>query len=603
MRPRRPLAEGPGCGCEAGPDERTRGGSSGPRRPLRPSPFEALGQPRTQLVPSPFEGLAERRAAARATGASGNRSSVPAQPDAPRGRILPDPFAAKRRPGRARSRSAREVGGYSVLQTTTGLTASTGGAKDETTFTSVVLAVHYFYDDEETDETRGARAVLRLNLPDSLGSQSAPVGVVLFVNGTKATGVGCALQTQESADRYPTGAVGDDDVAASALAAGRDILIFDREGSPFGRSGDPMVTIQFNNPSFGKATGCAADFQSTGNPLYAGTTPDNPDGDDWCGYMARAATEAVVQAAYLYLADEFGLDQADTRLMVVSFSNGCTCATHWMTSTDIDVHAYIDVEGPTDSYEQLAIAEIDDFFGVYEAELAGEVEACRDAYGRVSLPTPFDIERWVRGRELPGACGGKQKFAAAYRYYGRPPQDWAREARFVYNAYSASGQDWWPSGASLDDCHDGVCEKNTEAYDPAVLGRLDRFWTVRKTLEHLAWRKGAYVRVQSVSDHVQPRHYHNRHAWRALEAALDLCSAGYSDVYYVDGDYLADAASLSPGTRAGAEPPPYTTAIGVDPDDLSTYVDFPTVRDKWAVEVDLVRWAFEKDPADFARGP
>lgn len=531
---------------------------------------------------------------------------------------------------------------WELLTDDAGLSASD---RDQTTFRSVVLRTSYRHETESDGSEADASCVLRVNVPEDLSRRldgkklSSPgsgglglpfggdspfggqkIGVVLFVSGTKGVGVGCMLQLNErdplvgswapahedwEALGFLSNRSGKDDVAACALAAGRDIEFTDK--TVYGRSGEGMITIQFNNPGYGPGLltcGDRVERNSSHNPEFLGSTPDNDVGDDYCGPMAHACCEAALTAALAWLEESYGLRRVDARLIVISFSNGITCATGWMSKTDFDVHAFIDVEGPTDSFEQLVCAEVLDVFGDYVTGMQNP-HACDAAGGPTSLASAWDIDAWVAGQTLPKACGGNEFFYSAYAYYGRPPEElWVPAlAQYVNAVFGFSEASWWPESAHVG-CTRGAdtCPSWTPDYDPEVLLKLGEFWANRKPAEFLAARKGAYIRVNSSGDHVQPYHYHNRHAWRALQYAWQACGSGALDVYWADQDYFETASAESSSDRESAEPASFDNAPAgttLDTDDASTFADHPEIKEKWAVEVDLARWALA---TDFSRG-
>lgn len=499
-------------------------------------------------------------------------------------------------------RKRGKASAWTVIQTISGLSAT--GA-DSTTFTQARLRATYSYIKESDGATATAEVVLAINVPDNIDSLATPLGAVLFVCGTKGVGVGNWIELNENREAYAAdgdfAGFGQDDVAACALASGRDVYLKGDPAAPYGRSGDPVVTIQYNNPGFGPApaqTNGTYDYSSTENADFLNSTPRNDNGDDYCGPMSHAAIEAAVGAAFEYLSDYYGYSDSEFRLVLVSFSNGVTCAGGWMDGTSHDVHAHIEVEGPTDSFEQLLCSECHDEFGTYWEDLqaVGLGAGCLFV-GRQNLATSWDFSAWTACRALPSACGAGELFGTTYEYYGRPPEELQEPAIWAAIFGVVFGHTWWPVNAENIGCTPWLdtCTESTPAYDLNVLATLGDFWKARKPATRFSGRKGAYIRVQDQQDHVQPFHYHNRHAWRALNYAQAMCGGATDDgdVFWADQAYIGHATDANPAIRAGAAPVTYNASYdgsSIDPDDATTFPAQPSLT-RWATEVDLVRWA------------
>ena len=127
-------------------------------------------------------------------------------------------------------------------------------------------------------------------------------------------------------------------------------------------------------------------------------------------------------------------------------------------------------------------------------------------------------------------------------------------------------------------------------FDPvSILPGTPKFWDDRRALDFLSQRKsGAYVRIQGAQDHVQPDFYNNRHAIRAINAAIthvDCAEAVYrTDVYYTPQRVFSNG-----------EPPTLATA----PFDESDYSGWPewVQPEAWdghnPARVQIARWALD----------
>lgn len=571
-----------GCGsCEAAPDLRIGASPSasggrdprlrplaGPDRPLGDVRITPHGTARDLRIQRGRQGY--ERLNALAAAAAGARGS-------PRdGRIL----VTRREvdlgvfggPASGSTGVDGDCGGTAPIELSYLAASDTGGAVD---FVSLVYRVAYSYRKEgDPLELRQACVVYRINLPMfaqftatdyTPGAYDQYLPVVVMVGATSSIGVVAAT----------TGAAavgGSDSDAATALASS---AVVTGPSGPFGREPFPMICVTYNNPGFG-----AGPYQSTGNPDFVGSTEGNDNGDDYCGPMQAAALQAVMEhaASILELVSDLPV-----RLVLTSFSNGATCASGWMARhSTVEVHAFVEMEGPMDGEEQLVCAECHDPLGQY---------AYNGAAGCPTLAGDWDLtlDQWLSCHSLPTGCDGRAKFQPAWNLYFRPPPALAGllEARDA-------------GLGPLDRLRNHPYPKlpTTVSFDPALIPGTGAFFAERTAETNLAKRRGAYVRINGLRDHVQPVHYKNRHAQRALNAGLvgHGCGGGTvaEDVYYADSAYYADAQSVSDGTRQAATPVRYAAVVPAGASSFGSWVQWPdlTTTGRWPVQVDIVRWAF-----------
>ena len=240
-------------------------------------------------------------------------------------------------------------------------------------------------------------------------------------------------------------------------------------------------------------------------------------------------------------------------------------AAHWMedhNSTLDDVftfHALVDIEGPSDSFEQ-----------------CGAASAFVDRFG-----SP--------GTDYPGWVGQTMEYvdwfdwllstsALVAGYWLRPP----RESVFL-------------DGYPLDMCEEGstwvkaleirrgwsaawqeVCvyHGGETATGAAVPPDLDPFYDDREpilVLPDLVAAGIGYIRIQGLTDHGQPGEFENRHAVKALNAAYD---AAHPNAYYVDADHLLTEPVRYDGTFNDTDPDGVTTGTSEWP----TWAEFGGMR-------------------------
>lgn len=422
--------------------------------------------------------------------------------------------------------------------------------------------------------------VFRICLPAASSieiSDDSPLGIVLFVNGTAGVGVRCAFDP----DWWnPSSApFGDDDHPAAVLASGAQMVNPEGSSVTVGEATSlRFVTLHVNNPSYSPAA-CDSTgdrLTSLANDFLAST---DAEGDDNCGAASVAAIEAAVRACLRFVDGYYGAAESQCRLMLSSFSNGAACASAWMrkyatgTAPRHRVHAFVDAEGPTDGFEQLVCSDCVDLLGVSDS-------VCPVPTG---LPTSFDAATWVNCytnllTTPAGACRTDPYFDKAYVRYMRPPVELNPE---LMHEWRTSGSVTTPTDVTP-----------TYAFNPDVLLDNRRFFGRRSLGENVAQseRSGAYIRVQSLTDHVHPDWYKNRHALRALIAAQDARACGVdepADVFYVDADFMS-----------GDSGAPVSFALGgADPDlwDVATWPLWPELGDygdRWTAQVLALRWAY-----------
>jgi len=443
---------------------------------------------------------------------------------------------------------------------------------------------------------------------------SRGIGVVLLVTGSGGTGVHCT-------ERLGTYTIeGDDDIAA-VLAMGA-VPRYSTTGTALGRLGEPMVTVTFNRPSRGAAgtfpDGTARDTQATGVAAYQGYAINN-DGDDDGGPETTVFIEAVMQMALEIVQETYDSPRDvdhNFPVIVSSFSNGAAGAARWLRYTSVPVHAFIEAEGPSDSLEKTVATECYDPFGEYGAD---------------ELPTYFNAAAWANAAAakeylLDNAWGKylntgayREKFGPSLKGLNLPPLElvlnWIGEYSLLSGPGHATGFvfdevqypvdiDGTPTGriyGSRSEAKFKLAMLNGEfghgyfsANGPVSGYLLDvaAYWserTLEDNLPHLP-ADCIYVRINGKFDHVQPRHYLNRHAVRAVVAAQ---SSG-NDVFLADQDYWDDMQVAGLG---GTDPTDASTYASLDYDDelviRDIWPDFGNIKYRNHVRVDLTRWAFD----------
>lgn len=457
----------------------------------------------------------------------------------------------------------------------------------EVYYTSVWYRATYEYDGEFYI------AVFRMNLPAVLDTPEARLAI--FILGGRDADVECS----EGAGR------GFHDEVASLLATG--FAINTGSGAPISPRSAAIVTLQFIAPGRGVAA-CApledvaegTVLSSDGDPAFMGVSPNNPFGDDLNGELTYSCITAIIELAEGIIRNYYG--DVDIVKVVSSHSNGVVLGARLAAERD-DLHAFIDAERPTDSLEQTVSTECYDPFGVYDPlAVSGCPSSSRFGF---TLPRTLTLSGWMQCRGLDGGanagqtfpytgqCGGHTQgngntyFENAWGYFFRPPTDVLDEALDELSAGVSLGQPSVNLGSGMD-----------FDWSTVLTGEVTAFWSSRSALELLPRRQTPYLRINCAFDHVQPVHYKNRHATRALLAAATCnhteCPA--SDVYWLK--------TVTPGETAT---PVRFSAEGVDADSLDKLLVWPDTcgpanqrtlaRDLPAplLEGAMIRWAFEQD--------
>ncbi len=399
---------------------------------------------------------------------------------------------------------------------------------------------------------------LRLDLPCLPGGvlssgQRPQLGMVLVVEG----GGGLSQQLAVRED--------------SRLEGQRDVIIQLASGSPntdetvdWYRAGGAMVVATPTQPGRGlEAEGLLAtgleDIPSAGFPWH---TPSNEHGQDYGGTLSVQALEAVAAVQHAVVQDLMAKEEAlagvPTRLVVFSASNGLALAARWVVSTERQVHALVDFEGPTDGMEQTKGSWTIDPFG-----LSGE-----------DLPATPSWEAWA------AAFG-----SGIDTYYFRPPPAMLSllpdEATLFEDSQIARNHtDFW-----LRWYGEPAYQRDTLASEQAA------FWSDREATPWLAQLhdvRCAYVRLQKLTDHAMPDWLMQRHAVRAMNAAW--ADGAHPHVYWTDvQSYQSAVVAREDGTPARFD-------SAQDEDAWEVYREWwPDRRLGWTLQLDLVRWAVAED--------
>lgn len=457
---------------------------------------------------------------------------------------------------------------------------------------------------EDTDS--GDITYMRVHIPQDFFASGNPdwLGVVLFMQGgTSDTG---AVADEEFREDEPSR------LMRSYLASGLSYPYPLRDPTEttipyYFRPGPPMIVATFNYPGRGNAS---RGVQAEGASDFVCDTPSNGTGQDYAGEMTFAATEAVV-AVLLEIVEDIRdqwLDSAfsriygplgtnGARLIVCTSSWGLNPAARWIanTSLDVQVHALVDWEGPTDSAEALIVTTDYDPYTPLDTGLPPEL-------------TSTVFERW--------AVGNTKSFPHWFRpphpllFADALPTNWSTFVWALARGYDPGrdGRDWWISQSApirfvpglISDMWDERYNDTYSSGDPLHVQLVD-FWEPREAITWLAdvtAQRTAYVRIQGRDDHNQPLHMLQRHAIKALNAAF----SGYPSVslaYYADeanywqdaNGYLLDTAQPSQVATSFDVANPQPTVVG----DWGNEEFWPDVFEgkAWSVQVDLIRWALE----------
>jgi len=485
-----------------------------------------------------------------------------------------------------------------------------------------------FYFDEADGSYSVYETTIRVNLPwdydgDYSGAtEGAPyfnglstIGIVLLVTGSNGIGVSCT-------EEHTGTTINTDDDIAALLAMGA-VPYWNTTSSPpttVGRSGEPMVTVTFNRPSRGKS-GTYPDktdgnTEATGVPAYQDYALLN-DGDDDGGPETSVIIEAALQVALQVAGEAYGVvfSGANYRLIVSSFSTGGACAARWLRYTSVPVHAFLDAEAPSDSLEKTVATECYDLFREYDVD---------------ELPASFNAEAWAAAAiaqeflstnaavEYGDSRAYNNKFGPSLTGINLPPWELADEWLAEYRAYMGSAADFVANEVQYPVDVVPLIEGNKKTgnesetnlklamingafghgYNSAsgpvegYIADVIDYWTERTLVDNLPYLPTdcIYVRINGKFDHVQPRHYLNRHAIRAVVAAQ---SSG-NDVYMAD---LAYWEAMHAAGLGGTDPTDASTYASLDydnPRDIEDiWPDFAVSSYRSLVRVDLARWAFD----------
>lgn len=430
----------------------------------------------------------------------------------------------------------------------------------------------------------------RLNVPGVvLGWESgsnkfiAPVGLAVGIAGAKGIGVWSTEKNYATYANY-------DDYWLGVLASGSP-LTFPIFAGPteigvrdFGRlsPSQPMFTVAYNNPGYGDPA-----VQATGNPDML-LTPGNVVGDDYCGPMAVAALDCVVQAALFIIRSEAGFSASDVRVIPSSFSQGLVCMSSWAAKTKVKVHCMVDAEGPADSFDQTTVADcMAD--PVADPLTRQDWATCRvpefqNHWGHWFRP-PTDILYDLINQSISGCVHVPFDEAMSPPfgvYLGMPTS--------YFTSYRSHYEDWYnySTTATFPVLPGTICGATSMTVPWADIGQ---FWSKRTPVDILGARPCAFVRINNATDHVQPERYYNKHAIKTLLAA-DILPGIMAGVYVADNDYVT--ANLTAATTTAG--PTRFQRMSVDLAHPWVYPDWPQLGpihlSRNQLRADLVRWAY-----------
>jgi hypothetical protein len=372
------------------------------------------------------------------------------------------------------------------------------------------------------------------------------------------------------------------------------------------RDGDPMVAISFTQPGRGGVGEYGVVehidgviLKASPDPSYVDKTPDNTEGQDCAGDMTMAAMDAVMASAKAILEDMIdsaGAARAiaDLRIVVTSMSFGLASAARWIsrqdTTSGLRIHALVDWEGPASSLDITLASLCTDPFGLsdhaeepppWEVELASE-------------PSYSTWSRWFGGEW----CAGE---TYPDTFFFRPPLSVLAQLSGSESALGSSE----PIASDPRTARYWEAFYGPSAWSPTMRGALSRFWQEREPVENLQSLTCPYIRIQAEYDHIQPDWLKQRHAIKALNAAMLSGQKVYfaGDNYYErrrdtptppdllvtafdDLDYRAWPAWI-PIPKEWTNP---NTGTPLDPESWSEA--WPGL--KYLFVLDLVRWAMEE---------
>lgn len=435
---------------------------------------------------------------------------------------------------------------------------------------------------------------MRIHLPNlsRWTSSSTSVGVVLFVDG------GMGTEYVDLPEEVFDQATADPNFKPAALLA---------SGLPMNgtSSAYQMYTVDFTKPGCGGAMksflgeyfDAHKGYYATGDASLP-VTPQNTKQADYCGPLTRVAMDAVMIAAATLIQEHerlYGFDR-EKKLILSSYSNGLAAASHWMLehATILDrlytFHALVDIEGPSDSFEQCGAASA---FNTAHPYSGGDFATW--------LSTAFTYEEWFAWLLTTPVADYWMHPPRAENISGGFPADMSvtrsEWALMVRDAGKSTA--WWTQWQAVCAYHGGSSDEAAP-----VAADLDSFYDAREPILALPGLVEAgigYIRIQGAGDHAQPVDLKNRHAIKNLNAAY---SGGKDIVYYVDSTHLLLDPELYDGTCVDTDPSGTTAGASVWP----TWPDYeaaplsavdeagdPQEVFLHHVRTQVIRWAFNQD--------
>lgn len=436
---------------------------------------------------------------------------------------------------------------------------------------SLVYFVPYQHD------TTWVHTFARLDIPRRFDREKSYLPLALLVDGGKQ-----ATSAVRSRQRdYPEHKLIEYLVAGTPGASVGDF--------PY-RDGDPMVVVTFSQPGRGGEN----DFgnpeylgpwllMASPNPAYVNSTPENTEGQDCGGAMTVAAMNGVMGVSRAVLesmaASVIGSREAELlefRIVVASLSFGLASASHWIRELGdedgLEIHALVDWEGPADSLD---------------ITLASQ---CTAPFGK---PGGSDYRFWRYDRSFRPSYrtwadwfGGDWISSGRYPdlFFFRPPKvvleqlDGTEESLLQGEPIGSDAAKIWYVGNFYGEGH----------WDAGMKRELWAYWDEREPVEHLAYLDCPYIRIQADNDHIQPDWLSQRHAVKAINAALE----SGQQVFLAGEKYIMDW-RLEPAN-------PTLMRRGLDEFDETGWPRWLVAPSKgWEgiksfVVLDLVRWAMDQ---------
>ena len=340
--------------------------------------------------------------------------------------------------------------------------------------------------------------------------------------------------------------------------------------------------------------------------------------------MSTAAIEAAVDAAFEVIeAWErlWGHGGRALRLVVGSYSNGAACASRWIRTTHRAVHAFVDCEGPGDSFEMTRSMNCVDgstdinlsqwshcldehFLDVWDKSMSPPVEVLDEALGALWGYLPLPHASWPGVEEsFPRPLPTPRTSSHLIYVFGRVPR--ALHVDF-YNAW------YGYSFNHVSTPYEQLFSSRT-AWDNTTLGRsayqerlrdIREAWQDIETLEHLEHRGDtAYIRINACNDHGNTcPYYFLRRPVRALFSAL-YAGTSYGgtrrrrDVYYSSNGYYLDA--QNEWMRGSSEPSRFRPMSRGSEEEIRILAErlvIPWVDSSRDVEGQVAEWVDAKLP-------